>query len=153
MRDVHPRAGPGEDAFGHLGPTLVRLDEETACRKLGTVLWTVDPWLFPMNWDEGPQRVRHLTLIRCPAYARLLPSLLVSRRGEQKAESWPWSRLLGDRASWLGPDTRFREAAGRGVERDGRLAGGRAAHTARGGRLGSEQAGTNRLLPAQLLDA
>ncbi|MGH2659954.1 MAG: hypothetical protein ACRDHS_09890 [Actinomycetota bacterium] len=39
--------GPGEDAFGHLGPTLVRLDEETACRKLGTVLWTVDPWLSP----------------------------------------------------------------------------------------------------------
>ena len=101
--------GPGEDPFGHLGPTFVRLDEETARRTLGTVLWTLDPWLFPMNWDEGPQRVRHLTLIRCPAYARLLHFLLVSRRGEQEAESWPWSRLLGDRASMLGPDTRLRE--------------------------------------------
>jgi hypothetical protein len=93
---------PGNETFDDLAPLVTRLPVAEA----GKVLDVAKPLNLYQAVPDPPLRVRHLTAIGTPAYARLLHPLLVANDRGLSAR-WRWTKL---EVKPITADTTLREA-------------------------------------------
>lgn len=80
------------DPFSHLSPNVIRLTQGSADQ----LLRSVRPLDLLSSLREGPLRVKDLTALRCPAYARLLHPLQVRPADPHGSLYSSWSAVLGE---------------------------------------------------------